>query len=446
MSRVSDVLRSISAGQIPAGIADDCECREEVMLLIDYLADISRFVLAMSAGDLSATINRRGALAGDLKGLHANLRHLTWQTQQVAGGDFKQRVDFLGEFSIAFNSMVVSLNQARDDLIAKNQQLAEAFDELKSTQVQLLQQAKMASVGQLAAGVAHEINNPMGFITSNLNTLHGYGESLASYVASADQLVLHNTEDARFATTALRKSLDLDFLLEDMPLLIDESVKGAIRVRDIVLALRHFSNLDSSVEQKLDLNDCLENTIAVAGNSLTHPSRLVRDFGSLPPVVGNPQELGQLFLNLLINADQAIANGGEIKVSTHSDEKFVFLTVSDTGVGIPEDAIGRIFEPFFTTRPVGKGVGLGLSIAYGIVQEHGGWIDVASRPGEGSCFTVFLPEGPKSCRPTFLSWTTSAACAIYCRPISACAILRRPASHPPRRRWTLSRKAISTRF
>jgi signal transduction histidine kinase len=315
-------------------LADDCECREEVALLVDYLADLSRFVRAMSMGDLSATINRRGALAGALKGLHANLRHLTWQTQQVAAGDFKQRVDFLGEFSTAFNSMVVALNQAREDLVAKNQQLAEAFDELKSTQVQLLQQAKMASVGQLAAGVAHEINNPMGFIASNLGTLRSYSKSLARYVATADQLALHYTEDGRLAMAGLRESLDLDFLLQDLPVLINESVNGATRVRDIVLALKSFSNLDQSTEQQLDVNDCMENTIAVAGNTLDNRSKLVRDYGTACRVVGNPQELGQLFLNLLINADQAIASGGEIKVSSHSDGNSVFLTVPEQDPGV----------------------------------------------------------------------------------------------------------------
>ena len=171
MTVLADLLKALAAGQVPDQVPPDCEYPEEAAALVAYLADLTRYLRAMTDGDLSAKLDRRGSLAGSLKGLHANLRHLTWQTQQVAAGDFKQRVDFLGEFSVAFNSMVEALAQARDDLVTKNNQLAKAYQELKAAQAQLLQQEKMASIGQLAAGVAHEINNPMGFIQSNLGTL-----------------------------------------------------------------------------------------------------------------------------------------------------------------------------------------------------------------------------------------------------------------------------------
>lgn len=391
MTTLPDLLKEIAAGQIPAEIPADCDCQEELKLLVDYLADIARFVRAMSAGDLSATIYRRGSLAGSLKALHANLRHLSWQTQQVAAGDFEQRVDFLGDFSAAFNSMVVSLNQAREDMIAKNQQLAEAFDELKTTQAQLLQQAKMASVGQLAAGVAHEINNPMGFITSNLNTLRDYGEALATYITAVDQVAASRSDEQSAALAVLRKRLDMAFLLEDMPELIEESVSGATRVRDIVLALKRFSNVDQAAVQQANINDCLENTIAAAGNTLSAKATLIRDYAELPAIFCNPQELGQLFLNLLLNAAQAIPHGGEIKITTHCDAEMIYASIADNGEGMAEDIIARIFEPFFTTRPVGTGTGLGLAIAYDIVKKHHGRIEVESTPGVGSQFTVLLP-------------------------------------------------------
>jgi len=187
MSSLSDILQKLASGQIPAEVPSDRECSEQLRELVEYLSDLSRFVGALNAGDLNASIMRPGSLSGSLKGLHVNLRHLTWQTQQVAEGDFSQRVDFLGAFSEAFNSMVSSLAKARDELTEKNHELADTCERLKATQMQLIQQEKMASIGQLAAGVAHEISNPMGFITSNLRSLGKYTERLKSYIVAVDE-------------------------------------------------------------------------------------------------------------------------------------------------------------------------------------------------------------------------------------------------------------------
>ena len=391
MTTLPTLLQSLAAGDVPASVPADCEYGEQVRQLIDYLADLSRFTRAMSAGDLSATIQRRGALAGALKALHANLRHLTWQTQQIADGDFSQRVEFLGEFSVAFNSMVASLAQARNELVVKNRQLGAAYENLKAAEAQLLEKEKMASIGQLAAGIAHEINNPMGFVMSNLGSLRAYGETMAEYVRGVDQLMANAREPTKAALTELRTRLDMDFLLEDIPTLVSESLTGGKRVRDIVQSLKSFSHVDEAEVQSTDLNQCLDSTLAAAGNILTAKAMVQRDFGALPAIECRPHLLSQLFLNLLMNAAQAISGQGEIRVQTRRDGDAVVITITDTGCGIPPEIVGRIFEPFFTTRPVGQGTGLGLAMAYDIVKKHDGSIEVASTVGKGTTFTIRLP-------------------------------------------------------
>jgi signal transduction histidine kinase len=396
MTVLSDLLKALAAGQVPAQVPPECEYKEEVGELIAYLGELAKYLRAMTEGDLAVPLARRGPLAGALKGLHANLRHLTWQTQQVAAGDFSQRVDFLGAFSTAFNSMVGALAQAREDLINKNRELAKAYEELKTAQAQLLQQEKMASIGQLAAGIAHEINNPMGFIQSNLGTLKNYGETLKEYVQDIDLMATKYSEAEQKHLAELRSMLDIDFLFEDMPTLISESVTGAKRVRDIVQTLKSFSHVDQAEVLQININDCINNTVETAASTLKQKATVVKEFGELPLLECRPHEMSQLFLNLLLNASQAIAQQGEIRVKTSLEGDMIVIAVSDTGCGIPQEIIGRIFEPFFTTREVGKGTGLGLSMCYDIVKKHNGKIDVESTVGAGTTFTIRLPTKPSA--------------------------------------------------
>ncbi len=396
MTVLSDLLKALAAGQVPAQVPADCEYKEEVGELIAYLSELAKFLRAMTEGDLAVPLARRGPLAGALKGLHANLRHLTWQTQQVAAGDFSQRVDFLGAFSTAFNTMVGELAQARDDLTNKNRELATAYEELKTAEAQLLQQEKMASVGQLAAGIAHEINNPMGFIQSNLGTLKNYGETLKEYVQDLDLMATKYSEAEQKHLVELRSMLDIDFVFEDMPTLISESVAGAKRVRDIVQTLKSFSHVDQAEVQEININECLNSTVETAASTLKQKATVVTEFGELPLLECRPHEMSQLFLNLLLNASQAIAQQGEIRVKTSLEGDMIVIAVSDTGCGIPQEIIGRIFEPFFTTREVGKGTGLGLSMCYDIVKKHKGTIKVDSTVGAGTTFTIRLPTKPSA--------------------------------------------------
>ncbi len=400
MTTLSELLLGMAEGQIPKEIPPGCECRDELQQLCDHLAELARFSGAMAAGDLSATLYRRGALAGSLKGLHANLRHLTWQTQQVAGGDFNQRVEFLGEFSTAFNSMVESLATARDDLITKNEQLATAYRDLKAAEAQLLQKEKMASIGQLAAGIAHEINNPMGFITSNLGTFRNYSNELQQYIRAAESAAAKGPAPEQEALANLRGTLDVEFILEDIAQLLEESLNGAKRVRDIVQTLKDFSRVDESDIQQANVNECLESTLGTLGSQIHAKATIHRDYGDLPLIRSQPRQLNQLFMNLLLNAVQALGNEGEIRIATRTVDAQVVVTIADTGCGIAQENLNRVFEPFFTTRPVGEGTGLGLAMSYDIVRKHHGSIDIASTVGAGTTITVRLPiQSPEADEP-----------------------------------------------
>jgi two-component system, NtrC family, sensor kinase len=392
MSQLADLLQTIATGQSVKEVPADCDCREQLLELIQYQDELKRFVAAISAGDLSTTLQVKGALAGSLKALHANLRHLTWQTQQVAAGDFSQRVDFLGAFSEAFNSMVSSLATARNDLTERNKQLADTCEELKMTQSQLLQQEKMASIGQLAAGVAHEINNPIGFIKSNLGCLGKYGTKLAAYFAACEPLLASAPAELQEQFAQLSKKFSIALILEDLPELMKESNEGTERVRKIVQELKNFSRVDRAEFETADINAGLETTLSIVWNELKYKATIEKDYGELPPVWCNMGQLNQVFVNLLVNASQAIEQQGTISVSTRAADDSVTISIRDSGCGMAPETASRIFEPFFTTKDVGKGTGLGLSIVYDIiVNKHQGFIDVSSTPGTGTTFTITLP-------------------------------------------------------
>ncbi len=274
----------------------------------------------------------------------------------------------------------------------------------KELEHRLLQSEKMASVGQLAAGIAHEINNPVGFILSNLNRLAEYTEDLARLgentrgLAEAVERGTADPLEAWKAYRALRDETDLDFLLEDLGAIVAECREGAERIRKIVTDLKTFSHPGGGDWEYADLNRCLESTLNIAWNELKYDCDVEREFGEIPEVLCRPQQLNQVFLNLLVNAAHAVkeknAGRGRVTVRTRADGERVVVEIADTGVGIPPGNLKRIFDPFFTTKPPGKGTGLGLHLAAGIVRAHGGEIRAESTPGEGSTFRVVLPVVP----------------------------------------------------
>ena len=263
---------------------------------------------------------------------------------------------------------------------------------LKQMQGQVIQQEKMASIGQLAAGVAHEINNPMGFITSNLTSLGKYAERLDGYIAAMHQSIAEcSGHPGTIELDAIRQKLKVDYIISDVRELVNESLDGANRVRRIVQDLKSFSRVDQTDNASINLNETLETTINIAWNEIKYIATLERQYGEIPDIICYPQQLNQVFLNLLINAAQAMEKQGNIVVRTWNDGEYVYVSVADTGKGMPEDVQKRVFEPFFTTKEAGKGTGLGLSISADIVRKHGGEIKVVSNVGAGTEFTVQLP-------------------------------------------------------
>lgn len=279
---------------------------------------------------------------------------------------------------------------ASNDILHRQQhQLALAHDTLKHNQAQILQQEKMASVGQLAAGVAHEINNPMGFIASNLSSLAKYLERLTEFIRTLEAK-LQGAPDNEL--DALRNKLKIDYILGDAQHLVEESLDGAERVKKIVQGLKNFSRVDQAERLPADINECLDSTLNIVWNELKYKCEVKKEYGTLPPTICNPQQLNQMFMNLLVNAAQAIETKGEISIKTWADQDWIYTRISDTGCGIPQDKIKRIFEPFYTSKEVGKGTGLGLSIVYDIVvKNHKGDIQIESEEGRGTAFTVKIP-------------------------------------------------------
>jgi two-component system, NtrC family, sensor kinase len=279
-------------------------------------------------------------------------------------------------------------------LVSANAALTELNTRLQRAQDQLLQSEKLASIGQLAAGVAHEINNPVGYVFSNFGTLTKYLDDLFRMLAAYEQAEsqLAGTP-AALKLAQLRSEIELDYLKEDVPQLMAESCEGITRVRKIVQDLKDFSHVDARQEWEwTDLHRGIDSTLNIVNNEIKYKADVVKEYGALPEVQCLSSELNQVFMNLMVNAAHAIGpQRGTITIRSGQDLDRVWVEVEDTGSGIPRENLSRIFDPFFTTKPVGKGTGLGLSLSYGIVQKHNGLLEVDSELGVGTRFRVTLP-------------------------------------------------------
>lgn len=289
--------------------------------------------------------------------------------------------------------MVVLDISERGERQRQYEELQRTVDRLASTQEQLLQSEKMASIGQLAAGVAHEINNPIGYVGSNLGTLQDYSTALLALVQKYHEALFSEDPAARRdELLQARQRLDIDYIVGDLPNLLRESREGIERVTKIVQDLKDFSRVGRDQQmQPADLLQGLDSTLNIVWNDLKYKIRLEKHYGSLPPVECLASEINQVFLNLLLNAGQAIEQRGTIELASGCDEQEAWISITDSGCGIPPEALPHLFDPFFTTKPIGRGTGLGLAISYGIVAKHHGRIDVSSRVGQGSTFRVVLP-------------------------------------------------------
>ena len=362
--------------------------------------------------------------------LTRQLKGLTDAAQKIASGDLNVTVpvkgkDEIAEVATAFNAMASNLQEVsrrRDEveeqlnelnrslearvehrtsqLEEKNQELEKANRDIKDAQAKLVHTEKLASIGTLAAGVAHEINNPLGFVISNLGTLKIYSDAYREMLAEYQQLSgltdITERDEQLEKIRMLERTHDLEFMESDLDSLLSDTQEGSVRVKEIVKGLKEFSHVDQSEEFHMaDINQCIESTLKVVHNELKYHCEVKTDLQPVPQTCCAAGQLKQVLLNILLNAGHAIKERGTILVTSQQVDGMIEVNIQDDGEGIPESLMDKLFDPFFTTKKVGEGTGLGLAISYGIMEEHGGGIRVESVAGEGSCFTLFMPV--KSC-------------------------------------------------
>ncbi len=346
-------------------------------------------------------------------GISVPLKSLIRSASTIAQGKFNERVpirssDEVGVLASTFNEMAraLSLREAQLQELNRNletmvrdrtvelenshEALKRAYLDLQSTQEQLVQTEKMASLGQLVSGIAHEIKNPLNFIYGNTHFLSDYAQKLQDLVECFDKLPSISPED-RLEVRRLKESVHYSFIKEDLKILIDNFAEGARRINTIVSDLRAFSRMDTDTISEVDLHASLEMSLNLLRNQYKNRIEIHKEYGNIPKIQGFAGKLSQVFMNLLSNAFHAIQRNGDVWIRTRSINGDIEIEIEDNGAGIANESLKRIFEPFFTTKPIGQGTGLGLSISYGIIEQHQGKIHVTSVPQKGSCFTVRLP-------------------------------------------------------
>ncbi len=365
------------------------------------------------------------------------VRQLATAARSVAQGNLDVQLDRpgqdeIGNLSQSFNTMTRALREAREkmqgqadrlqqqqaelqatnreleekssrlarqnaEIEHKNRELERTMHQLQKAQQQLVQSERMASLGQLTAGIAHEINNPINFVSSNIKPLRRDVGDLLTLLTAYEATVKANQLEDRFrGLEQLKQELEFPFLQQEIDSLLNGIQEGAQRTTEIVKGLRNFTRLDEDERKLADVNKCLESALLMLKHQLKNRVEVVKDFGKLPEIPCFPGKLNQAFMNLLSNASQAIVGTGTIYIKTAFDGEIVTVSIRDTGQGMSEEVKRRIFEPFFTTKDVGEGTGLGLAITYGIIEDHDGNIEVYSTPGEGSEFVVTLPARPSA--------------------------------------------------
>jgi len=299
------------------------------------------------------------------------------------------------ERALERRTLLRNARKYKQDLEIRNTELARRKAELERLQAQITQNEKMASLGQLAAGIAHELNNPAGFIYSNIDVLKEYVERLERYLSALDRTPLPTETMTRIAE--MKTEIDYDNIVDDLKTILSDCYIGAERIRDVVQNLRLFSRLDEAEFKRIEIHGGIDSTLRLLSMYYKNGRiRLIQDYGELPQVNCYAALLNQVWMNLLVNAAQAIGDAeGEVQVKTRCVGETVTVSFSDTGGGIAPGDLKKIFDPFFTTKPVGEGTGLGLSISHSIVERHGGKIEVQSVAGTGTTFTISIPVDAK---------------------------------------------------
>ncbi len=342
------------------------------------------------------------------------IMQLNVAAKKIAEGQWDQdlpvdRKDEIGELALSFSSMELQLSELINNLEKRvqerTQELTKAYKRLKQSQTQLIQSEKMASLGQMVAGVAHEINTPLGYIKNNVELTEDLLKEIKELIDAYNRLVIlltagDTSEEAintQFATiTELSQKFEEDDTFIEMKQLIADTIHGIAQISNLVVNLKNFSRLDLAAISDVNLNESLDSVLIIAHNMLKYKTEVRKNYGNIPTIECSPSQINQVFLNLLTNAVQAIEEKGIIQISTSADDQFVHIIIQDTGKGIPKSVLAKIFDPFFTTKPIGDGTGLGLSIVYQIVKQHKGRIRAVSQEGKGSKFIVSLPHQLKA--------------------------------------------------
>lgn len=290
-----------------------------------------------------------------------------------------------------YSSMEKKVNERTRELSSKNEELNKAYEELKDAQSLLVHNEKMRSLGELVAGVAHELNNPINFIYGNMSHLKEYSKNLIELISRYEEYQASPEEGKLQEIEKYKEEIDYEFLKDDILELIKSCTDGADRSKQIILDLKNFSRLDQSLIKEIDVNESIESTLNILKNKYKDRINIIREYGELPKLECFAGQMNQVFMNILDNAAQAIEESGDVKIKTRTENENIVIDFEDTGQGIEDSILSQIFDPFFTTKPVGSGSGLGLSITYKIIKSHNGDIKAESEIGKGTKFTVTIP-------------------------------------------------------
>lgn len=364
--------------------------------IVNPVQQLARAAGNVAAGDLNVELkvtsqDEIGNLAASFNQMTRALREANAKMQRQAE-ELQAQQSALQSTNRELHEKSAHLSMQNAEIEQKNQDLERTMHQLRRTQYLLVQSEKMASLGQLTAGIAHEINNPVNFVSSNVKPLRRDIQDVLSLLARYEDAVAKYSLQDKFSEAAkMKEDLDFSFLLGEIEKLLTGIEDGALRTFEIVKGLRNFSRLDEEAKKLADINQGLESTLLMLKHQLKNRIEVIKDFGELPQILCYPGKLNQVFMNILSNACQAIEGQGTITVKTSYADDIVKISIKDTGHGMSAEVMEHIFEPFYTTKDVGEGTGLGLSITFGIIQDHDGNIEVHSAPGEGAEFVITLP-------------------------------------------------------